>query len=66
MTLVLLGGFTSLGRRFGRGDVEIADDSVEHQPVADDGDDCVCLAVTDAPLRFKSLAARLVQPFIGI
>jgi len=28
--------------------------------------DCICPAVTDGPLRFKSLAARLVQPLLGI
>ena len=48
------------------GDLEEADETVEHQPVAGAGEDCICLAVTDAPLRFKSRFMRLVQPILGI
>ncbi len=66
LTLVLTGSFSDGDQVFQRGDVEEADESIVHQPIAGDGEDCVCLAVTDAPLRFKNLAARLVQPFIGI
>ncbi len=66
MTLVLMGSFTTHQGEFLRGDVESADDSVEHMPVAGPGEDCICLAITDAPLKFKSLGARIAQPFIGI
>lgn len=53
MTLVLSGGFTDERGAFRRGDVECADGSVEHQPVAMADQPCICLAVTDAPLRFR-------------
>ena len=53
MTLVLSGGFTDENGAFERGDVEVADGSVEHRPVAMAGQPCICLAVTDAPLRFR-------------
>jgi len=66
LTLVLSGSFTDKISRFGRGDLETADPELVHQPIAEAGEDCVCLAVTDAPLRFRSPLARLVQPFIGI
>ena len=66
LTMVLSGSFIDDGARFARGDVETADVDVEHQPVAEVGDDCICLAVTDAPLRFRGPVARLLQPFIGI
>ena len=66
LTMVLRGSFTDGGQRFGVGDVETADSDLEHQPVAAPGEDCICLAVTDAPLRFRGVFARLVQPFIGI
>lgn len=66
LTLVLAGSFSTYQGEFLRGDVEAADDEVEHMPIAGAEEDCICLAVTDAPLRFKSLGARLVQPFIGI
>jgi putative transcriptional regulator len=53
MTLVLSGGFTDEAGAYRRGDVEIADGSVEHRPVAMADQPCICLAVTDAPLRFR-------------
>lgn len=66
LTLVLAGSFYDDGAWFRRGDVEEADATVEHQPVAGPEEACICLAVTDAPLRFRSLIPRLAQPFLGI
>jgi putative transcriptional regulator len=66
LTLVLAGSFYDEGAWFRRGDVEEADATVEHQPVAGPEEACICLAVTDAPLRFLSLIPRLAQPFLGI
>lgn len=61
LTLVLQGAFADANDRFGPGDVEIADEDLEHTPVALAGADCICLAVTDAPLRFRGLVPRLAQ-----
>jgi putative transcriptional regulator len=66
LTLVLKGAFRDEDGRFGPGDVEVADEAVEHTPVAEEGEDCICLAVTDAPLRFAGLMPRLAQPFLKI
>jgi putative transcriptional regulator len=66
LTLVLNGSYLSQGERFARGDLEVADENVNHRPVAGMEDVCICLAVTDAPLRFDSWIGRLMQPFIGI
>ena len=66
LTLVLDGAFSDSTGRYVRGDLQEADGSLEHQPHAAVGTDCICLVVTDAPLRFSSRAARIVQPFIGI
>jgi putative transcriptional regulator len=66
LTLVLSGSFADKTSRFGRGDLETADPELVHQPIVEASEDCICLAVTDAPLRFRSPLARLVQPFIGI
>ena len=66
LTLVLQGAFRDDADHFGPGDVEIADQATEHTPVADSGMDCICLAATDAPLRFNSLIPRLAQPFFRI
>ncbi|WP_068119364.1 ChrR family anti-sigma-E factor [Tropicimonas marinistellae] len=66
MTLVLQGAFLDGEDRFARGDLEVADDDVSHMPVADEGEDCICLAVTEGPLKFSGLLPRLVQPFLKI
>lgn len=66
MTLVLQGAFSDEQDSFRRGDVEIADEDLHHMPVADIGADCICLAVSDAPLKFRRLLPRLAQPFLGI
>jgi putative transcriptional regulator len=65
-TLVLDGGFSDATGHFGPGDLQLADDDLTHRPVADPGRDCICLAVTRAPLRFESLAVRMLQPILGI
>jgi putative transcriptional regulator len=66
LTLVLQGAFRDENNRFGRGDVEIADEAMEHTPVAEEGEVCICLAATDAPLRFNAIIPRLAQPFLRI
>lgn len=66
LTLVLQGAFRDEYDRFGPGDVEIATESDEHTPVAEPGLDCICLAATDAPLRFNALLPRIVQPIFRI
>ena len=66
LTLVLQGAFVDETDRFGPGDVEIATEAFDHMPVADIGADCICLAATDAPLRFRGIVPRLAQPFLRI
>lgn len=66
LTLVLQGSFSDSGGAFGVGDVEDADDAISHQPIAGPGDPCICLAATDAPLRFRALMPRLLQPLFRI
>lgn len=66
LTLVLKGAFEDEDGYFARGDIEVADQEVEHTPVADISEDCICLAVTDAPLKFKGLLPRIAQPFLNI
>lgn len=66
LTVVLAGTLCDGSERFRRGDLEETDETVEHQPRAGVEAECICLAVTDAPLRFKSLLVRLAQPFLRI
>lgn len=67
MTLVLRGGYQVADKHYTPGLLELADtDLHDHQPVIDEGEDCICLVVTDAPIRLHSFIGRMVQPFIGL
>jgi len=66
LTLVLQGSFSDGTGRYGVGDLEVADESLEHTPIADPSAPCICLAATDAPLRFNSLIPRMLQTLFRI
>jgi putative transcriptional regulator len=66
LTLILKGGYSDAVGEFHAGDVADLDGSTEHQPVAFDDMDCICLAGMDAPLAFKGWLAKLIQPFVGM
>lgn len=66
LTLVLQGAFVDETDRFSAGDIEVANEDLNHTPVAEMGADCICLSATDAPLRFNSFLPRLAQRFVGI
>ncbi len=66
MTLIISGAYEDEIGHFGPGDVADLDDHVEHQPHVVSSEDCICLAATEAPTRFKGFASRLLQPLIGI
>ncbi len=66
MTLVLQGAYRDETDRFGRGDIEIGDESMNHTPVAEAGEDCICLIATDARLKFEGLLPRIAQTFLRI
>jgi putative transcriptional regulator len=64
-TLCLAGGYTDQTGTFARGDLQTADPTLLHRPMADDGEDCIVLAVCDAPLKFQSRAIGLIGKFFG-
>lgn len=66
LTMILRGGYSDSVGKFNAGDVADLDASVEHQPVADSDEDCICLAGMDAPLAFRGWLARLIQPIVGM
>ncbi len=66
LTVIFSGGFTDETGSYGPGDIQEIHDSAEHQPWVREGEDCICLAVTEAPLKFSNVAVRLAQPLIGI
>jgi putative transcriptional regulator len=65
-TCVLEGAFRHQSGRFGPGDFDEADESIDHDPVVEDGEDCVCLVALQGSIRFKGWFGRLIQSFVRI
>jgi putative transcriptional regulator len=66
ITLILKGSYHDRFGRFMAGDVADLDHEVEHQPIVDSEEDCICVVAFETKAKYKSLLARLVQPFVGI
>lgn len=66
LTLLLRGSYRDELGTFRTGDVADLDTDVEHHPIADPVEGCICLIAHEKRARFKGLIARLMQPFIGI
>ena len=66
LTLVLKGSYRDTFGRFGPGDLADLDEHVEHQPVVDSTEPCICIVATEAPTRFTNVFGRLLQPIVGI
>ena len=65
LTLVLSGAFTDANGRYGPGDIAVADDSIDHRPIAENDRPCICFAVTDAPLRLTGSYTQMFSDFLG-
>lgn len=66
LTLVLDGAYSDATGEFRRGDVQDADDDIEHQPMADKDGGCICLIASERPAKFKSFLGRLSQTWTGM
>ncbi len=66
LTLVLSGAFSHVGGRYGPGDLDEADGSIEHQPIVELGEDCICLVAMDGNLRLLGFVGRMLQPFVRL
>ncbi|MCP4002204.1 MAG: transcriptional regulator [Gammaproteobacteria bacterium] len=65
-TLVIKGGYCHEVGQFGVGEIDLADEKIEHKPLIDHDEECICLVMTEGPIRIKSLVGRIAQPFIGL
>jgi len=63
--VLLQGGFTDVTGNYGPGDLQMMEDGMSHNVVADPGEDCINLAVTTGPLKFESLLQRIAAPLFG-
>ncbi len=66
ITMILKGAYADRIGTFARGDVEDLGDDIEHQPIATDAEECICMIASDKPTKFKNLLPRLLQPILRI
>ncbi len=66
LTMILQGAYDDSLGHFAPGDVADLDSDTEHQPITSPGVPCICVAATDAPLRFSGWLARTLQPLFKL
>jgi putative transcriptional regulator len=66
LTCVLQGAFIHEGGRYAAGDCDDADHDDSHNPVIDDGQDCICLVAMQGDISLTGMLGRMIQPFIRI
>lgn len=66
LTQIIYGHFHDGRALFGPGDFDLADDDVHHQPVVQDGSECICVAAVDGRLHFDGLIARWFGSLVGM
>ncbi len=64
LTLVLQGAFTDSTGTYQAGDLQLADEAVDHGPLVEKGEACLCLVVTQAPIRLTGGLGRLANRFL--
>jgi putative transcriptional regulator len=66
MTCVLSGAFRQDGIQYGPGDFDLGDETINHRPVVEHGQDCICLVGMQGKLRLKGFIGRIVQPLVRL
>ncbi len=61
VALVLRGSFSDASGVYRRGDICFADETVDHHPVADEVEGCICFIVSDAPFRLTGRFGRIIE-----
>ncbi len=64
VTLVLRGSFSDSLGTYRMGDLAFANPQVNHRPVTGVDEECLCFAVTDAPLRLTGRVGRIVETLL--
>jgi putative transcriptional regulator len=65
-TCVFAGAFRHDLGRYGPGDFDEADETVEHNPVVEEGVPCICLVALQGSIELQGWVGRLLQPLIRI
>jgi putative transcriptional regulator len=65
-TCVLEGAFEHQFGRYGPGDFDEADETLEHKPTICEGAPCVCIVALQGDIKFQSGWGRLIQPLLRL
>jgi putative transcriptional regulator len=65
-SLILTGSYSVDDKTYRRGDIHIEHDNETHAPHIDEGEDCICLVMTQGPLVMKDFIPKVVQKVVGI
>lgn len=65
-TLILKGSYHVNDERFIVGDLHREDETCTHQPIVDDGEECICLVAIEGKLKFKQTLLKALQPRLGV
>jgi putative transcriptional regulator len=63
-TCVIRGSFNHEGGHFSAGDIDEADESIEHHPVVGMDDVCICIVALQGKVKLQGWAGRLLQPLL--
>jgi len=63
---VLEGAFEHQFGRYGPGDFDEADETLEHKPTICDGAACICIVALQGDIKFQSGWGRLIQPLLRL
>ena len=66
LTCVLKGSFSHVSGRFGPGDFDFGDESLDHQPLVGKTEPCLCLVAMTGDLRMNGFFGRLISPFVRL
>lgn len=66
LTVLIAGSYHDEISEYGPGDFVEHGPEIRHQPIAGQGEDCICLGVTEGPLEFTKATYRLLRPFFPV
>lgn len=66
LTFILQGSYSDKTGQYQRGDLSDVDNNLEHTPLVDSEQPCICLIATDEHLVFSNMFNKIMQPFFGM
>lgn len=64
-TQILTGSLSDARGQYFPGDLDEADDGIDHTPVVGEESECVCLAALEGDTRLHGILGRLLRPVVG-